>query len=234
MNRKLLKTVFIKTIPVMSGYLVLGFGFGILAEKSGLSVFWALIMSLVIYAGSMQYVALGLITSGASLITAALTTLMVNARHLFYGISMIERYRGSGKKKPYLMFALTDETYSLVCSGDYPEGEDSHTYCFLISFFNQIYWLVGSLAGALLGAALPFDSSGVEFSMTALFITVFVEQWLSTNQHLPAVLGVGISVICLICFGSGSFLIPAMIAITAALSVSRKYLEKNERGEADD
>lgn len=231
MSRKeLIKIVFLKTLPVMSGYIVLGFGFGMLLEDSGYGLPWALAMSVFIYAGSMQYVAVSLLTSGASLIAAALTTLMVNARHLFYGISMIDIYKDAGRKKPYLIFALTDETYSLVCTGETPEGCDPHLYRFLISGFNQCYWVIGSTAGSLIGSALNFNTAGISFSMTALFVTVFVEQWLTTKNHLPALIGLGVSVICLLVFGAGSFLIPTMIAITLILWLMKPLMEKRAKG----
>lgn len=234
MRWKVQKTAFLKTLPVMAGYLVLGFGFGILLEDNGYGFWWALAMSGFIYAGSMQYVTISLMTSGASLISAALTTLMVNARHLFYGISMVDKYKNAGKKKPYLMFALTDETYSLVCNGECPEGMDSHSYYFWISLFNQCYWIIGSLLGSLVGTALQFNTAGIDFSMTALFVTVFVEQWLSTKNHRSAVLGVVSSVICLVIFGSDSFLIPSMIVITVVLSLTRKKIEETDGGAEDE
>lgn len=227
-SMELLKLVFLKTLPVMTGYLVLGIGFGILMEKNGYGVLWSFAMSFFIYAGSMQYVAISLLTSGAGLISAALTTLMVNARHLFYGISMVEKYKGAGKKKPYLIFALTDETYSLVCGDDYPKDTDPHWYAFLISVYNQFYWVTGCVLGSLLGAAITFDTTGIDFSMTALFVTVFVEQWLSTKNHLSAVIGAGCSVLCLVIFGSDNFLIPAMISITVILALLKPVLEKKE------
>ncbi len=202
------------TIPVFSGYMVLGMGFGILMQSKGYGVLWTFAMSALIYAGSMQYLAVDLLAGGASLISAALTTLLVNARHLFYGISMVDRYKDAGKKKPYLIFALTDETYSLVCN-----TEGSHAYCFLVSLFNQIWWVSGSVLGSLLGSVLPFSTEGIDFALTALFVTVFVEQWKSTKDHVPAVVGVVASVACLLLFGADGFLIPAMIAITAALSL---------------
>lgn len=232
MSKRLLRTAFLDTLPVMAGYVFLGFGFGILMQQSGFGVLWAVAMSLFIYAGSMQYVAVGLITSGASILTTALTTLMVNARHLFYGISMVEPYKNVGKTKPYLIFALTDETYSLVCSGDYPKGADPHRYCFLVSLLNQIYWVSGSVIGALLGSVLPFDSTGIDFAMTALFVTVFVEQWKTSPNHLPALTGVGASVLCLLLFGADSFLIPSMIAITVFLSLGRSFLEPTRTSSA--
>ena len=220
MKRHTIKTAFLDTLPVMTGYLFLGFGFGIILQQNGYGVLWALAMSLFIYAGSMQYVGVGLLTGGASLAAAALTTLMVNARHLFYGISMIDTYKGTGKRKPYLIFALTDETYSLV-SRKLPEGVEKTAYCFLVSLFDQCYWVAGSAVGALAGK-LPLDFTGIDFALTALFVTIFVEQWLSTKNHLPALVGVGSAVLCLLIFGAENFLIPTMILIAAILMMLQK------------
>ena len=180
-------------------------------------------MSVFIYAGSMQYVAIDLIAGGASLISAALMTLMVNARHIFYGLSMIDRYRHAGKYKPYLIFSLTDETYSLVCRDDIPEGMDENKTRFFISLLDQLYWIAGSAAGSLIGSFIPFNTTGIEFSMTALFIVVFIEQWKSNKNHLSAFIGVGSSVICLIIFGAEGFIIPSMAAITVLLTVFRRF-----------
>ena len=215
-----MKRAFRDSLPVLAGYIVLGMGFGILLATKGYGVWWALAMSVFIYAGSMQYLAIDLLAGGASLLSAALTTLLVNARHLFYGISMVDRYKGAGKKKPYLIFALTDETYSLVCN-----TEGSHRYCFLVSLLNQIWWVTGSVLGSLLGGILPFSTEGIDFALTALFVTVFVEQWKSTKDHLPSIIGVVASVLCLLLFGAGGFLIPSMVLITAALSVL-KFVRK--------
>ena len=223
-NRELIKNVIIRTLPVMAGYVVLGAGFGVLMRVNGYGLLIAVLMSVLIYAGSAQYVGIGLITSGASLITVAMTTLLVNARHLFYGISMIDHYKGAGKRKPYLIFALTDETYSLVCDGKGPKGVDKHKYWFLISLFNQCYWIIGTVIGSIVGSLIKFNTTGIEFSMTALFVTVFVEQWLSTKEHRPALIGLGASVLCLLVFGSEKFLIPAMICIVVLLSLCKKKL----------
>ena len=223
-----LRHAFLKTLPVMAGYLVLGMGFGILMEKNGFGILWAVAMSVLIYAGSMQYLAVSLLTAGASLISAALATLMVNARHLFYGISMVEAYQDTGKQKRYLIFALTDETYSLVCSG-VPEGADRRWYYLLVSLLDQCCWVAGTALGVAAGALLPFDATGVDFAMTALFVTVFVDQWRSTGDHIPAVLGVLASLACLLLFGPERFLIPAMIVISLVLSLGRKQIEKRDR-----
>lgn len=228
-NGKLIKLVFLKTLPVMAGYLVLGMGFGILFQGRGYGAGWALAMSVTLFAGSMQYVAVDLLSSGASLISIAVMTLMVNARHLFYGQSMVERYKGAGRKKPYLMFALTDETYSLICSEQVPEGTNPHLFYFLISLFNQCYWVLGSVVGALLGAWIPFSTAGVDFAMTALFVSIFTEQWLTTKQHAPALIGVVATLACLLLFGAERFLIPAMLVILTALCTLRsKIQQQNE------
>ena len=226
MNKTLQKTLreaFVSTTPVLAGYVVLGMGFGILLSSKGYGPVWALAMSLFIYAGSMQYLAIDLITGGASLITAALTTLMVNARHLFYGVSMIEGYKGMGKCKPYAIFALTDETYSLVCQDDRHETqEERHRYAFWVSLLDQSYWVTGSLIGAWLGQIIPFSVEGIDFALTALFVTVFLEQWLSTKDHASAIIGVVSSVVCVAVFGPDGFLIPAMTAIILALTILRR------------
>ena len=223
--KKNIKHAFIKSLPVMVGYIVLGIGFGILLKKAGYGLFWSFLMSLTIYAGSMQYVAVSLLTAGASLLSVALTTLMVNARHLFYGISMIDKYEGAGKKKPYLIFSLTDETYSILCNEEPLDKQNWHTYSLFVSLFNQSYWILGCAIGSVLGTVVTFDTAGIEFSMTALFVTVFVEQWLTTKNHLPAVIGLACSIVCLILFGASSFLIPTMISITIVLLCAKNSLK---------
>ena len=226
--KRWIKTAFIKTLPVMAGYMVLGFGFGIITVEAGYGFFIALLMSVLIYAGSMQYVMVSLLTGGASIISCAVTTLMVNARHLFYGVSMVDKYKNAGKKKPYLMFALTDETYSLVCRGERPEGVDFHTFSLVMSVMNHLYWIAGTVLGALTGAFVNINFAGVDFAMTALFITVFVEQWKGTKNHIPALIGVFASVLCLVLFGKDNFLIPSMALISVCLSFGRKMIDKKE------
>lgn len=227
MNKNLLRTAFLDTIPVMTGYVFLGFGFGILMQRSGFGALWAGAMSLFIYAGSMQYVAVSLLTSGASLLTTALTTFVVNARHLFYGISMIDAYKDTGKKKPYLIFGLTDETYSLVSRDQITSDNNKTSYCFLVTLFDHLYWVGGTLLGSLAGSLLPINYEGVEFALTALFVTIFVEQWLSAKKHGPAIVGVAATVASLILFGRDVFLIPSMILIAACLIMMRKAGKEN-------
>lgn len=216
--KKSMKYAFVKSLPVMAGYIVLGIGFGVLLADKGYSVWWAVLMSLTIYAGSLQYVGVGLLSSGAGLLSAAMISLMVNARHLFYGISMLKPYEKTGLKKWYLIFGLTDETYSLVCAEHtFPEGVEEKEYYFWVTLLNQCYWILGSLIGALLGNTLSFNSAGIDFSMTALFVIIFVEQWEKAKNHLPAVAGLVVSIICLLIFGTENFLIPSMLGIVLGL-----------------
>ena len=225
MNIQTVKQAFFKSIPVLAGYVVLGIGFGILMRNAGYGVLWAASMSLLIYAGSMQYVGVSLLTGGASILTAAITTVMVNARHLFYSISMIEPYKDAGKYKPYMIFAPTDETSSLLCDGKAPEGTDPRAYRFLVSAFNHSYWILGSVIGNLLGAVLPFSTAGIEFSMTALFVASFTEQWITAKDHVPALTGLLSTLLCLVLFGREHFLIPAMLLITLVLTLLRRREE---------
>ena len=223
MTKQLLRRALQDTFPVLTGYLVLGFGFGMIMKANGFGMALTAAMSLLIYAGSMQYAAIGLMTGGASLLTVGLTTLMVNARHLFYGISMLEKYRHVGKAKPYLIFGLTDETYSLVCTD--PAGiadRERKGYYLLVTLLNHLYWVGGSVLGAAAGAVLHFNSEGIDFALTALFLVVFLEQWLTAEKHGPALIGVGVSVLSLLIFGAESFLIPAMIGIGVLLCLYKE------------
>ena len=228
MNKKALKTVFLDTVPVMTGYLFLGVSFGILLGETGYGALWAFCMALFMYAGSAQFLAVSLLASHASILSSAIAIFLLNARHIFYGISLIDAYKGAGKKKPYLIFALTDETYSLVTQNQPPEGMKRHTYCFLVSLLDHIYWIIGCVLGSLAGNIIPISFEGIEFVLTALFVTLFVEQWLSNKNHLPALIGVAATVLCLLVFGSEIFLIPSMVLIAIALTVTRKTGTRKE------
>ena len=217
------RQAFIDTIPVLTGYLALGFGFGILLQASGFPVWLAPVMSITMYAGAMQYVAVGLLSSGASLLTVGLTTILVNARHLFYGISLLDKFKSTGKRTPYLIFALTDETYSLLCR-DNPEvpATEKKTYYFCICFFDHCYWITGCTLGAVTGSLLTFDSQGIDFVLTALFITIFVEQWQSMKKHYPALMGAAVTAASLVLFGKEHFMIPAMLVILLLLCLHKE------------
>ncbi|MBE6604168.1 MAG: branched-chain amino acid transporter AzlC [Ruminococcaceae bacterium] len=217
-----LKAAFLDTVPVLTGYLVLGIGFGVIFRSHGYGVLYAAAMSIFVYAGSMQYVAVDMIVGGASLLAAALTTLMVNARHLFYGISMVEPYQNV-RHKPFLIFTLTDETYSLVSHREGVPAQESPTrYYFFVSLLNYLYWISGSVIGAAIGAVLPFSTEGIDFALTALFLTIFTEQWLSGKGHGPAVIGVLCSVLALLLLGRDDFLLLAMALILLLLWLTGK------------
>ena len=227
MTKQALRKTFLDTLPVMTGYLFLGYGFGILLSQNGYGLGWALAMSLFIYAGSGQYLTVELLAGGAGLITTAIATLLVNARHLFYGISLLDTYGDAGKAKPYLIFALTDETYSLVTQAQPPEGVSRRKYCLLVSFLDQCYWVVGSCLGALIGTYVPVSFEGVSFVLTALFVTLFVEQWLSHKEHFPAIVGVISTLLCLLIFGKDIFLIPSMVLMALLLTLRPKAKRRN-------
>ena len=230
MKLSAVRAVFPDTIPVLTGYLFLGAGFGILLVESGYSVLWAAVMALLIFAGSGQYLLVGLLASGASLASAAVATLLVNARHLFYGISLVDAYKTAGKRRFYMIFGLTDETYSLVTQAKIPEGLTREDYCFWVTLLNHCYWVAGCVLGAVVGSVVPIDFSGVSFVLTALFVTIFVEQWLSSKDHFPALVGVVCTTLSLLGFGSEIFLIPAMAAIALILILRRRMGKEDKRG----
>lgn len=209
-------------MPIIAGYLTLGSGFGILMVTNGFRFIQALLMSLFIYAGSLQYIAISLFSVNASFISIALTSLLVNSRHLLYGISMFSKYKNTGIQKPYLIFSLTDETYSLV------SDKDDKDYFFTVSLLNHIYWILGTILGALIGNIIPFNTEGLEFVLTALFIVIFTEQWLNNKKHFSAISGLLITIICLLIFGKDNFLIPSMIFIIVALMFNKKIEESKK------
>ena len=214
------------TIPVMTGYLVLGIGFGILLSTKGYGAFWPLFTGTAIYSGTMQFVVAEMFTAHTTLGAVGLTALMVSARHVFYGISMVERYRNiHGLKKAYMIYALTDETYSLVCLPRRGYESDDEDYCFWVSLLDQSYWVLGGVLGSVLGQVLRFDSRGIDFALTALFVSICVEQWLNSERHIPALVGLIASVMCLMIFGADNFLIPSMVIITLMLFVLRGRIE---------
>ncbi|MBE6830578.1 MAG: branched-chain amino acid ABC transporter permease [Ruminococcaceae bacterium] len=227
-HKNALRAAFPHTIPVMLGYLFLGAAFGILLNSKGYGWGWAVLMSVFIYAGSMQFVAIGLLSGPFLPLQAALMTLMVNARHTFYGISMLERFKSMGKKKPYMIFSLTDETFSLLCSAHAPEGVDEDRFLFWVSLLDQLYWVIGAAAGGLIGSLVSFNTKGIDFVMTALFTVIFVDQWENNRNHFPALVGLGGSVLCLAVFGPGNFILPSMALIAAVLSLFGKAAEREE------
>jgi len=229
MRKKLpaaLKAAFPHTIPVLTGFLFLGMAFGILMSDKGYGLPWILLMSAAVFAGSLQFVGVALLTSAFNPLYALMMALVVNARHLFYGISMLEKYSGTGKLKPYLIFGLTDETFSLLCSVEPPEDVEKPLFMLAVTALHQSYWLAGGLLGGLIGPLLTFNTRGIDFVMTAFFVVIFINQWRGHKNHFPALTGLLAAVVSLLIFGAGNFIIPAMLLIIAVLSLLRKPLSK--------
>lgn len=210
--------------PIMVTCIVLGVGYGILMQKHGYGPFWSLFAGVVIFSGTAEFVGVSMLGSG-SLSVAALTALMVSARHIFFSISMIGRYRDEGKRKWYLYYALCDETYAMLSKDDGPDGVNTGAYRLLVSLFDQLSWLAGSFLGGWIGTLLTFDSTGIDFAMTALFTTVFLQQWIDSKCHIPAVLGLTATLACRVLFGRDLFLIPAMAVIILVLTLLRGRIE---------
>lgn len=227
MNRKTLAAAFPVTVPVLMGYLAIGMAFGLMLQSIGYGVGWALLMSVVIYAGSGQYLGVSLLAAGAPLTQVAFLTLMVNFRHLVYGLSMLEKFRGMGVRKFYMIFSLTDETYALLAGVEAPEGVNEKQFYFLIAILDHLYWIAGSIIGAVAGALITINTEGIDFAMTALFLVIAVEQWQSGKNHSPVFLGALGTLACLLVFGpeNGRFLIPALVILVAGLLLMRPGLE---------
>ena len=219
--RPSIKTALRDSLVILPGYLVLGIGFGVLMDTKGFGLLHSFLMAVFIYAGSMQYVGVELLASAASYLTVFIMTIMVNIRHLFYGIGMLDKYKDLKKHKLYDIFALTDETFSIACNRKM-SGLNKEDYYFYLSLFNYCYWIAGCVLGSILGDVLPFDFRGIEFSMTVLFIVIVIDQWEKNKDHTPVILSFIASIACLIYFGRDNFLIPSMALIIVILFIVRK------------
>ena len=224
--RKALRPAFTATIPVLCGYLFIGFAFGVMLRDIGFTTPWAFLCSLTIYAGSGQYLLVSLLAAKASLVTVAVMTLLLNCRHIFYGLSFLETFHSMGARKWYMIFSLTDETYSLLCSLKTPSDVDPDAMRFLVAILDHAYWIIGSIIGAFIGGVLPFDTTGIDFAMTSLFTVIFVEQWQSTKCHIPALMGLAAAAVSLAILGPDNFILPAMLAICVMLVAMRGRLAK--------
>lgn len=229
MNKSVIKNsfraAFPKTIPIMAGFLFLGITYGIYMNVSGFSFIYPMLMSMTIFAGSMEFVTVNLLLGAFHPFQALALTLMINARHIFFGISMLDKFKGTGAKKPYLIFGMCDESFSINYTADIPEGADKGWFMFFVTLLNQCYWVAGATLGGLLGSVIGFDTKGLDFAMTALFVVIFLEQWSKDKKHFSAIAGTGLSLICLIIFGADNFIIPSMLCILAALTIFRKPIE---------
>lgn len=218
MNREL-KYALGKTIPIMFSYLFLSMAFGIMMNQAGFPFYWAYLVSLTVYTGAFQFVIVSFLSAGAGIATIALTALAMNCRHMFYGVTFLKEFKSMGKRYPYMIFSLTDETYALYCSLEYPEELDHYQVMVDIAWLSRVYWLIGTLVGALLGQIIPFDFEGVDFCMTALFVTILIDQWKKTEDHAPAVIGGVSAVVFLLIFGASRFMLPSLMVTTALLLI---------------
>lgn len=225
---KALKAAFPYTIPIFAGFWFLGLTYGIYMHSAGFSFIYPMLMGLTIFAGSVEFVAVNLLLGAFNPLQALAVTLMVNARHLFYGLAMLDRYKGTGWKKFYLIFGMCDESFSINYTADIPADVDKGWFMFFVTLLNHFYWVFGATMGGLCGPLLTFNTTGLDFVMTAMFVVIFLEQWLKEKNHLNALLGLGLSLLCLLAFGADNFLIPSMLAILAALTLLRKPMCKGE------
>ena len=216
------------TIPIFAGFWFLWMTYGIYMNVSGFSFWYPLLMSMTVFAGSVEFVAVSMLLGSFNPIQALVMTVMINARHLFYGISMLDRFRGVGRKKIYLIFGMCDETFSINYTAKIPEDVDKGWFMFFVTLLNHIYWVSGAALGGIFGSFIQFDTEGLEFVMTAMFVVIFLEQWLKEKSHTSSLAGLGISLLCLVIFGSENFIIPAMLMILAALTLLRPCLEERK------
>ncbi|MEH7532018.1 azaleucine resistance protein AzlC [Priestia megaterium] len=222
------RAAFPYTLPILTGFVFLGIAYGIYMHSLGFSAIYPILMSLTIFAGSMEFVAANLLLVTFNPVNALFLTLMVNARHLFYGISMLDTYKGMGKKKFYLIYGLCDESFSINCTVDVPKNVDKGWFMFFVTLLNHCYWGIGAAIGGIFGSLVQFNTEGLEFVMTALFVVIFIEQWMKEKKHHSALVGLGLSTVSLIIFGGNQFIIPAMLMILTVLTFLRKPLEKVE------
>ena len=223
-----LKAAFPHTIPIFAGFLFLGMTYGVYMRTSGFSFWYPMIMSVVIFGGSLEFVATSMLLAPFAPVQVFLTAVMIQARHLFYGISMLDKYKGTGWKKPYLIYAMCDETFSVNYTAEIPEGADRGWFYFFVSLLDEFYWFLGATLGGILGGLLRFNTEGLDFVMTAMFVVIFLDEWKKEKQHISALLGLGISALCLALFGATNFMLPTMVCILAVLTALRPALKRRE------
>lgn len=228
MKRKALKAAFPYTLPILTGFLFLGLAYGIYMNARGFSFVYPMLMSLLVYGGSLEFVAVEMLLSPFAPVQVLVMTLLIQARHIFYGISMLDRYKGMGWKKYYLIFGMCDESFSINYTAEIPDDVDKGWFMFFVTLLNHFYWFSGATLGGLVGSLLKFDTTGISFVMTAMFVVIFLEQWLKEDNHISSLIGILAATVCLICFGSDSFMIPTMAAIIILLTVFKKKLEYME------
>ena len=224
--RRAFSAAFPRTIPILAGFLFLGISYGLYATAAGFAFWYPILMAVAIFGGSLEFVAVEMMLGVFAPVQTFVMALMIQARHLFYGISMLEKYKGTGWKKIYLIYGMCDESFSINCSADIPEDVDKGWFMFFVTLLNQLYWVAGTAVGAVLGSLITFDLDGLEFVMTAMFVVIFLDQWLKEKKHYTGVIGLAASAVCLLIFGADSFMIPTMMCILVLLTVFRKPIEQ--------
>lgn len=231
MKRKALLTAFPYTIPIFAGFWFLGLAYGIYMNAAGFSFVYPMLMSLLIFGGSLEFVAVEMLLSPFAPVQVLVMALLIQARHIFYGLSMLEKFKGMGWKKFYLIFGMCDESFSINYTAKIPEDVDKGWFMFFVTLLNHLYWVSGSTIGGIVGSMLHFDTSGISFVMTAMFVVIFMEQWLKEKSHASAYIGLGVSALCLALFGPDSFMIPTMLLIIVLLALFRSRFTKMEEGQ---
>ncbi len=214
-SKQMMKRAFVKSVPIMCSYLFVSMAYGMMMENAGYHWYYSLLASMTIYTGAFQFVLITFFSSGASIITIALTALLMNSRQVFYSLSFLNVFRDMGKRKLYMIHTMTDETYAVNCSIE--NAEDRKDIMFFVALFSRCYWMIGAILGGVIGQLLPFDLEGIDFCMTALFVIIFIEQWEKSEKHFPALTGLFIAIICLYIFGQMAFMLPALILISGIL-----------------
>jgi 4-azaleucine resistance transporter AzlC len=220
-EENLIKKAFVKSLPIMCSYLFVSMAYGIMMEEAGLQWYYSLFASLTIYTGAFQFVLITFLSSGTSLLTIAITAFLMNSRQTFYSLTFVEEFRDMGKRLPYMIHTMTDETYAVNCSLE-PDEEGRKDIMFWVALFSRCYWMIGAVAGGILGQLIPFELEGIDFCMTALFIIIFIDQWEKNKNHVPAILGLAISVVCLIIFGEKNFMLPALLIVSGLLLLTKE------------
>ncbi|UXR30772.1 AzlC family ABC transporter permease [Staphylococcus simulans] len=223
---KAIKAAFFQTIPIFAGFSFIGIAYGIYMHSLGFPPIYAMLMSLLIFAGSMEFVAGSLLLVPFNPLSVFVLTLMLNSRHLFYGISMLDRFKGTGKYKPYLIFGMCDETFVINNMANVPKNVDKTLFMFYVTLLNQFYWFFGTTIGSLFGVFIKFDTKGLDFVMVALFVVIFLESWLKEKNHVSSLIGLAIPIVCLVIFGPNQFILPSMILIVLALTILRGYFAR--------
>jgi 4-azaleucine resistance transporter AzlC len=224
-DRNIIKTAFVKSIPILCSYLFVGMAYGIMMEEAGFHWYYSLFVSLTVYTGAFQFVLITFLSSGASWLTIAVTAFLMNSRQTFYSLTFVEDFKRMGKRLPYMIHTMTDETYAVNCTLEKTQtGRDD--IMFWVAFFSRCYWMIGTVGGAVIGQLIPFELEGIDFCMTALFVIIFIDQWEKSTRHFPALIGIGIAVVCLFLFGANRFMLPALVLVSGILLLTNERKEE--------